>query len=228
MSADADYLKWRQGPDVGCMFARIMSRHPDRFQQKVEVIGGVKSPEQFAAAIAACVDVALADTAIVASTLVIPELTGIEALAKTALALREHPKWTVDTIALNGTPGGDVTAVRIVRDIPFQQAECPSEVLVLGPFDIFPATRRAPVTAFEIFVGEPLPNDPKNRTPTTKANLAHISFDDGAYGIDNNKVWEKSKAGRLNSLGGIEDSRAKAKVAFVMPTALALQLGCAL
>jgi hypothetical protein len=39
------------------------------------------------------------------------------------------------------------------------------------------------------------------------------------------KVWEQSVKGRLASLGG-EDSRAKAKISFVIPQALAKQLGC--
>src|SRR5262249_49743225 len=102
----------------------------------------------------------------------------------------------------------------------------PSEALVLGNFDGFPATRRAPVTALEIFVGVPRAMDPKTGEPSKKANLAHVELvlptSDAAQ-----NMWDKSVEGRLTSLGGVDDVRAKAKVAFVVSSALAESLGCA-
>ncbi|TXH36743.1 MAG: hypothetical protein E6Q98_09790 [Rhodospirillaceae bacterium] len=209
------------------MFARIMSRHPERFKQKVEVVPAHGSPTVIAGALAARIDVALADPNVTASTLIVPAIDRIATLAETALQLGELPKWSVEPMFLDNTPIGKMVGLRIARNIPFGATECPSELLVLGPFDVFPATRRAPVTAFEFFVGEPMPFDPKMGTPITKANLAHMELD--ASIIDINKVWGKSVQGRRSSLGlgdGEEDARAKAKVAFAISPDLARQLGC--
>jgi hypothetical protein len=109
--------------------------------------------------------------------------------------------------------------------LPFGAGQCPSEALVLGPFAGFPNTRKSPLTAIEIFVGEPREFDPKSGAPTTKANVAHMDM--GVMQEAWEIMWEQSVDGRLASLGGINDPRAKAKVAFVVPIALAQKLGFA-
>jgi hypothetical protein len=101
---------------------------------------------------------------------------------------------------------------------------CPSEALVLGPFRVFPSTRKAPVVALELFIGEPRPMGPLDDVATTKANLAHIEL-----GLPMHKMfqtmWKNSIKGRTKSLGG-SDNRAKAKVTLVVPVTLARRLGC--
>jgi len=169
-------------------------------------------------------DGTVADPEVVATALLLPKLTKLEKLAATALEMAKFKHWIVTTSALKGTPEGDMVAVHITRMIPFGEAECPSEALVLGPFDNFPRTRKAPVTAIEMFVGEPRPLDPKSGNPTTKANVAHMDM--GVLPDIWAIMWEESEKGRLASLGGINDPRAKAKVAFPIPLALAKQLGC--
>jgi hypothetical protein len=161
------------------------------------------------------------------ATLLLPDITTLAKLASVALELRSHPKWQVTTTALRGSPVADLVAVHVVRDIPFQSTACPSEALVMGPFKEFPPTRRAPVIALELFVGPPLPRDPKTHKPTTKANLAHADLTDTE--LDSAQIdmmWESSRVARLKSLGNREDDRAKAKVSFVIPAALARRLGC--
>lgn len=99
---------------------------------------------------------------------------------------------------------------------------------MLGDFACFPNTRRAPVTAMELFVGEPLGYDPKTRVPgpVTRANLAHLEVYFATEGA-RLKAWDDSAAGRTQSLGGIDDPRAKARVTFVIPMDMADALGCA-
>jgi hypothetical protein len=68
-------------------------------------------------------------------------------------------------------------------------------------------------------------NDPKTGNPTTRANLAHMRLPmhlPTAIGI----MWKQSESGRKKSLGNKEDSRAKAKISFVIPKSLAQKLGC--
>jgi hypothetical protein len=211
----------------------MMSARPADFGQKVEEIGAGKAPSEVAAIIAGLVDELVSDDAVAAATFVLPGVSTLEDLTAMALALGGHPRWLVGTVALAPPPAVDMVAVGIVRELQFGDQWRPSEALVLGPFPEFPATRCAPVTALEIFLGEPLPQDPKTHAPTTRVNLAHIDL------LDRDLVnrdltpaqiytmWEKTKAARRESLGNREDNRAKAKVSFVIPTSLARRLGCA-
>jgi hypothetical protein len=179
MSPEDKYLKWRARPPVGCVFARLMARHRADYGQKVGIVHTKSaSPAVVSAEIADLIDQFLADSSVSAATLLFPDLVELESLTRIALALKPLPNWYVTTSAVMPPPDGDMVAVHVVRDIPFGAATCPSEALVLGPFDNFPPTRRAPVTALEIFVGEPMTHDPKSGAPTTKANLAHAKLDE--------------------------------------------------
>lgn len=80
------------------------------------------------------------------------------------------------------------------------------------------------MTTLEIFVGPPQALDPKDKTPSTKANLAHVLFPAPSQEAFDT-VWKNSQRARLASLGGIDDPRAKAKVSFVLPVALAKKMG---
>jgi hypothetical protein len=230
MSARADYLGWRRTPAVGCTFARYLATRPDDCGQKIEEVSQSQNPRRVAAAIARCVDECVSDSSISAATLVLPGITTIEGLSRVALAVCDYPKWTVTMRKLPEPPKGNLVAEHIVREIPFGQTWCPSEVLAFGPFSMFPRTRRAPVVALEIFVGEPMQHDPKSRdTPTTKANLAHLDLaaTDLTLNVINH-MWESSERGREASLGRKDDNRAKAKVSFVISARLARRLGCEL
>lgn len=161
----------------------------------------------------------------VASAFVFPDLADLVLVTRFALSLAHQPDWTVTRSAMNGTPGGEVVAFNITRTIPRPAGACPSEALMLGPFGEFPATRRAPVTALELFVGLP-PAQQQNGQPLTKAHLALVPLDDLPHEKVFERMWKATKESRLRSLGEIDDPRAKAKVAFVIPVALATQLGC--
>ena len=223
MSLEEEYLRWRRGTPVGCMFARAIAIRPQRYSQRIEAIGG-NSPQSLALAIAAHADQCVGDPETAAIALLFPELSNLGILAQAALALAACPNWSVTRTAVDGTPAGDMVAFHITRDIPFGSTTCPSEALVLGPFNEFPPTRKAPVTALEMFVGDPMPHDPKTGNPTTKAQLAHMALPmvtDTAF----KTMWDKSIEGRKASLR-CDDGRAKAKISFVIPAALAAQLGC--
>ncbi|HEV2263623.1 MAG TPA: hypothetical protein VGR79_03715 [Stellaceae bacterium] len=174
----------------------------------------------------------VSDPKVLAAAFVLPDIGALDQLTAMGLALGQRPQWSFGTNKLAPPPSVDLVAVRITRELPFGQETRPSEALVMGPYEEFPKTRRAPVTAFEIFVGEPALQDPKEHTPTKKVNFAHIDFRDRELinkdftqdAID--AMWKASEAGRRKSLGG-DDNRAKAKITFVIPTALATQMGCA-
>lgn len=221
------------------MFARFMAAKPDAFGQRTEVVIS-EDAGRIANRVARVVDGHVADPAVSVVTFVFPKLKaqkGLRALAEMAVKLRSFLEWDVTTDKLSRTPVGEVIAVRIARTIPFGKTTCPSEALVLGPFAGFPPTRKAPVAALEIFVGEPMKLDPKTRAPTNKANLAHAPLSS----ITQTKfdwLWTKSEEGRRKSLGCsitclpkgnsppvCHDPRAKAKVSFVLPSKLAISAG---
>lgn len=223
-SPKAEYLKWRRGTAVGCTFARLIAGRPEDFGQHVVVVASGGSPSRVAGNIARRVDDLVNDSATAAGVLLLPELTQLPDLGRVALALGNRPLWNVTTSVLARPPTSDMIGVHIVRQIPFGKDACPSEALVFGPFKEFPPTRRVPVTAIEIYVGEPRENDPKTGEPSTKANLAHMDvFLPTRKAFE--KMWEGSSKGRAKSLGG-EDNRAKAKVSLVLPKALATEIGC--
>jgi hypothetical protein len=234
MSAITEYLDWRRGPAVGCVFARLMSHAPHAPSDHGQVVEEIAHDDPVAAAtaIAARVQHLVLEPRVLAVSFVMPNIRTLEKLLAMALALPKDPTWHVDVTPLDPPPEMDLAVVKVVRDLPFGNGTLPSEALVLGSFDVFPNTRRAPHTALEIYVGEPAPQDPKEHKPSTKANLAHIDFRDRELinrdytqtAVDT--MWGKSSIGRLRSLGGANDNRAKAKVTFVVPKELAKKLGC--
>ncbi|WP_421997864.1 hypothetical protein [Reyranella sp.] len=224
MSTESDYLDWRRKPAVGCMFARFLAaRYGDHPQRIVSVPTG-RGAVRAAADLATKVEMLVSDPEVSAATILLPGISDLEEAARVMLGLRDHAQWSVTTGMLAPPPPQQMVTMHIARQIPFGSGTCPSEALVLGPYVEFPTTRRAPITALEIFVGVPLDNDPKTGTPTVKANLAHIELESlPAATFD--KLWERSIEGRKGSLGG-DDNRAKAKVSMVVPLVMAQQLGC--
>lgn len=212
---------------MGCRFARVITIAPSRYGQVFEVVPAGATSARTAENLANRVTELVADKDVSAAAMLFPFLTSLEETAKVMLALQGLPKWKVTHSVIDNEVVGKMIALRVVREIPFGKKACESESLVLGNFPEFPPTRRSPVTAMEIFVGEPLENDPKTEKPTTQANLAHIINKD-VYGHQAFKnVWHDSEEGRTASLGTKNDNRAKAKVTLVLPVPLARRLGCA-
>jgi len=207
-------------------------------QVHVELKGD--KPATLAAAIAKHAETHISATESHVLTVVLSNVIKLEVLVSVAQALGSLPNWTLTLRNLEKTKKhGPHIGLVINRMIPFGQAQLPSEGLFLGPFKEFPKTRQAPVAAFELFVGVPLPNDPKTKEPTTKANLAHITIPTAlpeSRAFDH--MWTKSKKGRRKSLGinvsvddaeevprDADDLRAKAKIAFAIPASIAKKLG---
>ena len=210
------------------MFARaIATAHSDapaRYKQGFEEIPSGGKAAKVTDRIASRINELVDERRLEAVALTLPGIKDIDRLAEILLALDGHPNWSVTASDLLHPTAGELVAIHMNLHIPFKNTRCPSEPLVVGPFDIFPNTRRAPVTAFEIFVGEPREFDPKTNEPTTKANLAHIEMNLGNHAAFE-KMWARSMEMRLESLGGQEDPRAKAKVAFVLSKSVAAKYG---
>lgn len=221
----ARYRAWKhKSTAVGCVFARYMAAKPKEFGQREALVVG-RDSGVVANEIASLTTAWVEDNTALAATIVFPDITDLRSLVEVSLALASQEHWTVTRSLLPASPVGAVVAFNIVRDIPMATAWCPSEVLILGPFSEFPNTRRAPVTALEMFVGEP-PTHQRSGKPTTKAHLADVPVELPAPAVFAN-MWDRTIALRLQSLGGTEDNRAKAKISFAIPVALANSFGCA-
>jgi hypothetical protein len=221
------YREWkRRNAQIGCVFARRMAAKPNDYGQRGEIVHG-NDPAAVAHAIATRITVFVDDPVTQAATLVFPDVNDLGSVAQVALSLAGHPNWRVTRTLLAGTPAGNVIAFNIVREIPMiplPPGSGPSEALVLGPFPEFPATRRAPLVALEMFVGSP-PAQKLDGTPTTKAHLADVQMYFPTKAAFDSTLTD-TRAERLQSLGGIDDRRAKAKVSFSIPIPLATALGC--
>lgn len=222
------YRQWKRfQPDVGCIFARYMAHKPNDFGQLAAVIAG-REAESVAAEIESKITEFIDDPKIMAGAIIFPDLKTLTHVVRVALALdgkgKGKGKWKVTRKILRGTPGGDVVAFNVVRPVPMGMKTCPSEALLLGPFDEFPNTRKAPVTALELFVGIP-PTHKHDGKPTKKVHLADVPIPLPAEHVFNS-MWSSTVKARLESLGGVNDERAKAKVTFSIPMRLATKLGC--
>lgn len=223
-----EYRTWRRlNPAIGCRFAGVISIAPTRWGQVFEAIPAAANTDRMAEAIAAKVTQFVAEKPVAGAALVLPHLTDLEDTARVMLALGALPQWSITPSAITNEVAGPLVALRLARDIPFGDTTMPSESLLLGDFAVFPPTRRSPITALELFVGEPLPNDPKSGKPSKIANLAHMITRDQIGDKPFDHMWDESVAGRLKSLGDQQDNRAKAKVTFVLPVPMARRLGCA-
>jgi hypothetical protein len=205
-----------------------MAAKPKNFGQRVEVVRA-NSDDAIAAEIESVVSSSVLDPSTAAAAIILPDLRDLTTLVGVAMALEKDHSWLAPRATVFGTRGGDVVTFGLSRAIPIVgglTATIPSEALVLGDFPDFPETRRAPVTALEIFVGMPPVTDPKTKKPPARANLAHVDIKTVGDGVHAN-MWKKSISGRLASLQNNDDPRAKARVAFVVPLSLAKTLGCA-
>ncbi len=219
-------MAWRRTqPDVGCAFARLIAAGPEKYGQHIIPVSSPPAPSEVAKEVAEIVTKLISDKSAAAVALVFPQLTTLESTAAAMLALDEEPQWGVTTSKVQEPPLGEFTALHVVREIPFEARSCPSEALVFGDFPEFPPTRRSPVTALELFVGELRPRGPLDDKPTTKGNLAHIELNLPTHEAFQ-RMWNKSIELRAMSLGG-QDNRAKAKVSMVVTPAIAEKLGCA-
>lgn len=233
MGIKADYADWKRAPDtVGCVFARMIARVPKDYATAVETINASSSAAQVAGSAAKVVERLVQAPEVAAAALLFPKVTTLDLMAAGFWLLGQKPGWHRTATALTHPSAGDLVAIALTREIANAgDAMLPSEVLAFGPFDPFPATRKAPCVALELFVGMPMELDPKTKDPATKVNLAHIRTPSLSVPTYENMI-AMSGHFRRKSLGlslvegaTDEDYRAKARVSFVVPKALATSLG---
>jgi len=201
-----------------------MAGATDRYGQRIEEIAGTVA-STIASTVDSFVTKFIGDPDVEAAAFVLFDVTQPLTIVDVALHLQKLSGWKVSHELLPSTAEGPMVAFKVTRDVQLASKKIvPSEALVLGPLDGFPATRKAPITAIEIFVGTPPEIDPKSQKPTERANLAHVTMTGMPPSVFKGQ-WDMSVKHRLIELGNIDDPRAKAKVAFVVRPAIVQSLG---
>lgn len=218
------YRNWRRSMQMPCVFARFMTSPTGGDSQKYVELHG-NAANNVAAEIEREMSAAVKEPELQALSILLPTLQTLELVVETTLELSKLPHWKVTRRWVELESKDRYVAFAVTRSIPAHSGLADSEILVMGQFDAFPVSRRAPFTAFEVYVGHAPGMDAKTRLPTTRANLANVQLRTIPNGSPlHDTLWEKTKVERRTILGGIDDPRAKAKVSFVIPASLATKM----
>ena len=215
---EAVYRDWLSRPQVGCVFAQLLSRPVYRTGIRTVVArgsSGIGDPSELAVQISRLVDESVNDASYEALSVLLPQILDAEPLTHLVWELSKQPGWTIEkerpwqrTLVLIGL------RVKIAPEVV-------AETLGMGPFQIFPTTRQCPVTTLEV------------RTKAKRAKMSHLLKTHLASHLADIPVSHKltstefrsrfrkfTPALRKRILGNEEDTRAKAGVTYSLPAAI--------
>ena len=215
----AVYLDWLLRPQVGCVFAQLLARPVYRTGMRTEVARGASGsgePKELAIQIARLTQESIEDASTESLSVLMPQMLDIEKLTQLVWELGHQHDWSIELES-----PWQRRLVRIGLRVKIAEGVL-TETLGMGPFDIFPTTRRCPVTTLEI---RTKPKGAKNsRVPKTHraAHLAALPIGNhilqrAEYGI---RFTEFTPWLRRRILGNRGDSRAKASVTYSLPSAM--------
>ncbi len=215
---EAVYLDWLRRPQVGCVFAQLLARPVYRTGVRTVVVrgsSGLGDPKELAIQIARLAKESVRAPSDEALSVLLPQILGVEALTHLVWELGNRPGWAIEREHL-----WRKTLVLVGLRVEIKSGFV-AETLGMGPFDIFPATRRCPITTLEI------------RTKTERAKKSHLSRTNLALHLADIPVDHVLKPGEISSranrftpwlksriLGKKEDMRAKASVTYSVPAAI--------
>ena len=215
---EAVYRDWLSRPQVGCIFAQLLSRPAYRTGIKTVVVRGssdCKDPSELAVQIASLVDNSVIDASDEALSVLLPQILDFELLTHLVWELSKQPGWSIERERLwRGTLVLVGLRVEIASGVV-------AETLGMGPFQIFPTTRQSPLTTLEIRTK----TERKKRSPRSSTHLAsHLAdipigrnLTSAEFGSRFSKF---TPALRKRILGKHDDMRAKASVTYSLPSAI--------
>ena len=217
---EAVYLDWLFRPQIGCVFAQLLARRVYRSGVRTVVArgsSGLGDPNELANQIACLVDESVSNESDEALSVLLPQILDVESLARLAWALGNRTGWDIEkeqlwrkTLVLIGLRVEIAIAPKVF-----------AETLGMGPFDIFPTTRRCPVTTLEIRTKHERSKRSKLSTTHLAAHLADIPMDHKLKPAEFRSrfktftPWLKKRI-----LGKQGDMRAKAGVTYSVPVAI--------
>lgn len=205
------YRDWQRRPPVACVFARLISLKPTIYDVHWDILSSSITADN-------AIDIAQKVAQIVepvkgqeeAVVILFPCVETPESLVLLCKALAQCDDWNV-VASYNPSDKLDRVYTRITTVVgPNTEAE----VLGVGPFDFFPATRRSPILALHVRTKT---ERAKSRAPgsTDKAHLADMEWPEGR-GKRFHQFWSSTIQKRLEVLGG-DDSAARARITFSIP-----------
>ena len=215
---EAVYLDWLSRPQVGCVFAQLLARPIYRTSVRTVVArgaSGVGDPGELAVQITELVDESVKDASDEALSVLLPQVLDPESLTRLVWELGNQAGWTIEkeqlwrkTLVLIGL------RVEIANGVV-------AETLGMGPFEIFPTTRKCPVTTLEIRTKSKRARKSHLSTTHLASHLAQIPMDHkltpAEFGVRFRTFtpWLKKRI-----LGEKGDLRAKAGVTYSVPAAI--------
>ena len=214
----AVYLDWIRRPQVGCIFAQLLARHAHRSRIRTVVARGcfgTGDPKELAIQVNLLVGESADDPSSEALSVLMPQILDLQTLADFAWQLSHQPGWTIERehtwrrrlvlIGLRAQIGTGVVA----------------ETLGLGPFEIFPSTRKCPLTTLEI---RTKPKRAKRSQLSNEYLAAHLADIPTTHMLapKTHRALFKHLTPKLRRriLEGKEDMRAKASVTYTLPIAI--------
>ena len=215
---EAVYRDWLSRPQVGCIFAQLLSRSAYRTGIRTVVARGVSGrgdPRELASQISGLVDNSVNDACNEALSVLLPQILDPESLAQLVWELSKRPGWAIEK-----ERSWRGTLVLIGLRVEIAPAAL-AETLGMGPFQIFPTTRQCPITTLEIRTKTERAKKSRLTSKHLAAHLAQIPFGHKLTNSEFRSRFRKfTPALRKRILGNREDSRAKAGITYSLPAAI--------
>lgn len=210
---DETFHDWVKQGATGCVFAQRRSMSPDHAQWLGIRVNS--PPEQRELDGLQSVLEAASDPQ--AILLAFPEAVTLESVGELVSAFHEHPAWACETVPKNAVQPDGFQEVGIRWLLPHSKYR--SEAIGFGPFEEFPVTRQAPVTALAFRTHPPTEPEKDNRV-----HLAQMPFDD-RESEDWEKFWKRTQELRSDLLNDVLEHAARARVTWRLPESIAAVAG---
>lgn len=200
---------------VGCFFAKLMSGKAAGYGWHRSVVPGTHCSDWLAASLEARLEKAIADPAIIALSVVFPEVVKENQLADLIRHFVAFERTDVEEVS-----GEDSDLVRLGLRIEMAESGF-SFPLCLGPFEVFPLTRRSPFTELALPTSpRSYPLRPNVTDDPSAIHLAAVQVPVSLLGDDAwSKIWANTVDLKRRVLGGPHPG-ARARVTVSLPRAL--------
>lgn len=208
---EAIYRHWQGTGQLACRFAQELSKDPEHYGMATAVVRtGIDEHDPFDE-VALIWEAAVADPDNQSLTLLFPDIDAAEGLVPLLQGLGLLSGWFVRAVR---NPSDRHDRIHVQLQAPISKGVV-AEVLGFGPFPFLPVTRRAPMLALEARTKSGRNKDGGGPRRPERTHLARIPLDWEPGRID--RTWQQTERARVQLLGG-DDSAAKAKVTFAIPT----------
>lgn len=214
---------WIRQGQIGCVFAQALVSQPEA--NGLGAISFGDGNDMDVSAIASTVTTEIGSIFEAGdsenTSILLPNLTDLNTLSMLILELGKLDEWSLWRQELFVDPGSPDSFILVGLDY-LLAGSTPSAVLALGPFDLFPMTRRGPISSLEVRLktdhAEPPKRPLRHLGAPLVSHLARIPFGPTKREAqESDQEWQTTQKLKLAVLGGYDDPRAKADVTLAVP-----------